>query len=59
VTHLPAALVFLILLLNSEEVMGRYKNTLAQNIVSSAIVIAIIILSTLYGISTLFPGWLG
>jgi Mn2+/Fe2+ NRAMP family transporter len=59
VTLLPAALVFLILLLNSEEVMGRYKNTLAQNIVSSAIVIAIIILSTLYGISTLFPGWLG
>ena len=59
VTLLPAALVFLILLLNSEEMMGRYKNTLAQNIVSSAIVIAIIILSTLYGISTLFPGWLG
>ncbi len=59
VTLLPAALVFLILLLNSEEVMGRYKNTPLQNIVSSAIVIAIIILSTLYGISTLFPGWLG
>jgi Mn2+/Fe2+ NRAMP family transporter len=59
VTLLPAALVFLILLLNSEEVMGRYKNTLLQNIVSSVIVIAIIILSTLYGISTLFPGWLG
>ena len=59
VTLLPAALVFLILLLNSEEVMGKYKNTLLQNIVSSAIVIAIIILSTLYGISTLFPGWLG
>jgi len=59
VTLLPAALVFLILLLNAEEVMGKYKNTLLQNIVSSAIVIAIIILSTLYGISTLFPGWLG
>jgi NRAMP (natural resistance-associated macrophage protein)-like metal ion transporter len=59
VTLLPAALVFLILLLNSEEVMGRYKNTLLQNIVSSVIVIAIIILSTMYGISTLFPGWLG
>ena len=56
---LPAALVFLILLLNSEEVMGRYRNTQLQNIVSSAIVIAIIIVSTLYGISTLFPGWLG
>jgi Mn2+/Fe2+ NRAMP family transporter len=59
VTLLPAALVFLILLLNSEEVMGKYRNTPAQNIVSSAIVIGIIILSTFYGISTLFPGWLG
>jgi Mn2+/Fe2+ NRAMP family transporter len=59
VTLLPAALVFLILLLNSEEVMGEHRNTLNQNIVSSVIVIGIIILSTLYGISTLFPGWLG
>ena len=28
VTLLPAALVFLILLLNDEETMGKYKNTL-------------------------------
>ena len=59
VTLLPAALVFLILLLNSEEVMGKYKNTLAQNIAGGTIVIVIIVVSTLYGISTLFPGWLG
>jgi len=59
VTLLPAALVFLILLLNSEEVMGKYRNTPAQNLVAAVIVIGIIILSTLYGISTLFPGWLG
>jgi Mn2+/Fe2+ NRAMP family transporter len=59
VTLLPAALVFLILLLNNEEIMGRYKNTLAQNIAATVIVVAIIVLSTLYGISTLFPGWLG
>jgi len=56
---LPAALVFLILLLNSEEVMGRYKNTLAQNIAGGAIVVVIIVVSTLYGISILFPGWFG
>ncbi|MFA5237210.1 MAG: divalent metal cation transporter, partial [Methanoregula sp.] len=31
VTLLPAALVFLILLLNNEEIMGKYRNTLAQN----------------------------
>jgi NRAMP (natural resistance-associated macrophage protein)-like metal ion transporter len=59
VTLLPAALVFLILLLNNEEIMGKYKNTLLHNIVDSAIVIAIIILSTLYGISALFPELFG
>jgi Mn2+/Fe2+ NRAMP family transporter len=59
VTLLPAALVFLILLLNNEEIMGKYKNTLLQNIIVSTIVIAIIILSTLYGLSALFPGLFG
>jgi hypothetical protein len=29
-----------------------------QNIAGTAIVVAIIILSTLYGITTLFPEWL-
>jgi len=56
VTLLPAALVFLILLLNNAEIMGEYKNTLLQNIVSTAIVIAIIILSSAYAFSVLFPG---
>lgn len=28
VTLLPAALVFLMLILNNEELMGKYKNTL-------------------------------
>ncbi|MDP2940791.1 MAG: divalent metal cation transporter, partial [Candidatus Omnitrophota bacterium] len=55
VTLLPAALVFLILLLNDENTMGKYKNTLFQNIANVSIVAAIIILSTLYGISALFP----
>jgi len=55
VTLLPAALVFLILLLNNKKTMGEYTNSLWQNIISTTIVIVIIILSTLYGISTLFP----
>ncbi|MGD1005495.1 MAG: divalent metal cation transporter [Methanoregulaceae archaeon] len=58
VTLLPAALVFLILLLNNEEIMGKYKNTIAQNIAGIVIVVSIIILSTLYGITTLFPNLL-
>jgi Mn2+/Fe2+ NRAMP family transporter len=55
VTLLPAALVFLILLLNDGEVMGKYKNTLSQNIINITIVTIIILISTLYGITTIFP----
>jgi Mn2+/Fe2+ NRAMP family transporter len=55
VTLLPAALVFLILLLNNKKTMGEYTNTLWQNIVATFIVVVIVILSSLYGISTLFP----
>lgn len=55
VTLLPAALVFLILLLNDKETMGDRVNTLWDNIINCSIVAVIIVLSTLYGISTLFP----
>lgn len=55
VTLLPAALVFLILLLNNKKTMGEYTNSLWQNIVTCTIVVLIVILSTLYGVSTLFP----
>ena len=55
VTLLPAALVFLILLLNNKKTMGEYTNTLWQNIITTFIVVVIVILSSLYGISTLFP----
>ena len=55
VTLLPAALVFLILLLNDEKMMGKFKNTLFENIVTTTIVLGIIMLSTLYAISAIFP----
>jgi Mn2+/Fe2+ NRAMP family transporter len=54
-TLLPAALVFLILLLNDKKTMGAYVNTVWKNVVNVSIVAVIIVLSTLYGISTLFP----
>jgi NRAMP (natural resistance-associated macrophage protein)-like metal ion transporter len=57
VTLLPAALVFLIILLNNEEIMGKYKNTLGQNILSTLIVVFIIALSTLYCFSVIFPNF--
>ena len=59
VTLLPAALVFLILLLNDKETMGEHRNTWFQNFANIGIVGMIIIISTLYGISALFPHILG
>ncbi len=56
VTLLPASLVFLILMLNNEESMGKYKNNLFQNVASTSIAVVIIALSTMYAISALFPG---
>jgi len=55
VTLLPAALVFLILLLNDKKTMGEYTNTPWQNLVCTTISVGIIILSTLYGVTILFP----
>ncbi len=55
VTLLPAALVFLILLLNDRTTMGERCNTTRQNLIGGFIVVSIIILSTLYGFSVLFP----
>ena len=55
VTLLPATLVFLILLLNDGERMGNLKNTRFQNVMSVTVVGIIIALSSLYGVSALFP----
>jgi NRAMP (natural resistance-associated macrophage protein)-like metal ion transporter len=54
VTLLPAALVFLILLLNDKPLMGKFVNTRWQNFVNWSIVIFTIVISTLFGISVLF-----
>jgi len=56
VTLLPASLLFLILLLNDEGFMGEYTNTRWQNIANWSIVIGLILISTLFAASTLFPG---
>lgn len=57
VTLLPAALLFLLLLLNDKALMGPYVNTRFQNIANWSIVIFVITMSTLYAISVLFPGF--
>jgi len=55
VTLLPAALLFLILLLNDKALMGEHVNTRWQNAANWSIVIFVVAVSTLYGLSVLFP----
>jgi len=57
-TLLPAAMVFLILLLNDKERMGEYRNTRLQNALSVTVVIVIVALSTMYAVTALFPNLL-
>ena len=52
---LPAALVFLIILLNNEEIMGKYKNNRRENIINISIVAALIVISTGYSLTIVFP----
>jgi Mn2+/Fe2+ NRAMP family transporter len=59
VTLLPAALVFLILILNEPAFVGKHVNTRWENIANWSIVMFVTVMSTLFAISTLFPGWLG
>jgi Mn2+/Fe2+ NRAMP family transporter len=53
VTLLPAALIFLILLLNDEPLMGEYVNTRWQNVANWSIVIFVIVVSTIFGLTIL------
>jgi len=55
VTLLPAALVFLLLILNEPAFMGEHVNTRWENIVNWSIVVFVSIISTLLGVTTLFP----
>ena len=59
VTLLPPALVFLILLLNDKKTMGEYANGVWDNVVNGGVVAIIVLLSTAFGISTLFPEFFG
>jgi NRAMP (natural resistance-associated macrophage protein)-like metal ion transporter len=54
VTLLPAALIFLILLLNDKPLMGEHVNTRWQNIANWSIVIFVIAMSVAYAITNLF-----
>ena len=52
---MPAAMLFLLLLLNDRELMGEHVNSPRRNAVSIAIMVGLILCNGLYGIVTLFP----
>ncbi len=52
---MPAAMLFLLLLLNDRELMGEHANSPRRNAISIAIMIGLIVCNGLYGIVTLFP----
>ena len=54
VTLLPAALVFLLLLLNDKPTMGEHVNTRWQNFANGLIVLFVVVMSTTYAITALF-----
>ena len=56
ITLLPASLIFLILLLNDRGFMGDHVNSRWQNVVNIVIVAVIIVISTVFAMTTLFPG---
>jgi NRAMP (natural resistance-associated macrophage protein)-like metal ion transporter len=59
ITLLPACLVFLILLLNDRGFMGEHVNTRWQNVANITITAVIILLSTVFALTILFPHLLG
>ena len=59
ITLLPACLVFLLLLLNDKGFMGQHVNTRSQNVINIAITTVIILVSTAFALTILFPSLLG
>ncbi len=54
---MPAALLFLLLLLNDPGIMGKYVNHRWQNISAFSIVGLLVVLNGIYGLSIVFPKW--
>lgn len=52
---MPAALMFLMLLLNDRDVMGQHVNRRWQNVSGFAIIGLLVVLNGLYGLTVIFP----
>jgi Mn2+/Fe2+ NRAMP family transporter len=52
---MPAAMLFLLMLLNDRELLGEHVNSPIRNILSVGVMIMLIVCNGLYGIATVFP----
>jgi Mn2+/Fe2+ NRAMP family transporter len=52
---MPAAMLFLLMLLNDRELMGEHVNSRVRNAMSIGVMVLLIVCNGLYGISTMFP----
>ncbi len=52
---MPAALLFLLLLANDKDVMGKYVNKAWENVAVIAIMLVLVTMSGIYGLSVVFP----
>lgn len=55
---MPAAMLFLLMLLNDRELMGDYVNSIARNVVALTILFTLIACNVSYAVATLFPNLL-
>jgi NRAMP (natural resistance-associated macrophage protein)-like metal ion transporter len=56
---LPLVLIFMLILINKQSLMGEYRNSLIQNVVSIATAVVIVILTVLLALTTIWPHLLG
>jgi Mn2+/Fe2+ NRAMP family transporter len=52
---MPAAMLFLLMLLNDRELLGDYVNSPIRNVLSVGVMVMLIVCNGLYGIATVFP----
>ena len=55
---MPSALVFLLFLVNDKHIIGKYANSKKRNLLVGALISFLILMSLIYTISLIFPGFI-
>jgi Mn2+/Fe2+ NRAMP family transporter len=52
---MPPAIVFLLLLVNDREIMGKHANTRLANFLGIGVTVLLVLAGLVFGITTVFP----